>query len=46
MHFAAKVLALSLVDLYTNPELFNKAKAEFDKATEGKPYQSVFSEKF
>ncbi len=37
---AAKVLALTGVDLLINPELLRAAKAYFDEETEGKPYVS------
>ena len=45
MHYAAKVLATSLIDLYKDPELLSKAKAEFEESTRGKKYVSVFEEK-
>ena len=45
MHFAAKVLAASLVDLYTNPGVLSEAKTEFDASTNGKKYVPVFEEK-
>jgi aminobenzoyl-glutamate utilization protein B len=44
MHFAAKTLAASLVDLYTDGDLLAKAKEEFARATAGKKYVSVFDE--
>jgi len=37
---AAKVLAASTLDLLTDVELLQKAKEEFEKATEGKEYKS------
>jgi aminobenzoyl-glutamate utilization protein B len=37
---AARVLALTGVDLLTNPELLREARAFFDEATEGRPYES------
>ena len=37
---AAKVLAASTLDLLTDKELLQKAKEEFEKATEGKEYKS------
>jgi aminobenzoyl-glutamate utilization protein B len=37
---AAKVLALTGVDLLLNPELIREARAFFDEKTEGKPYVS------
>ena len=40
MLVAAKVLAASTVDLLTDPATISKAKAEFTKATGGKPYVS------
>ncbi len=40
MNVAAKVLAASLVDLLADPAKVAAAKAEFVKATHGKPYQS------
>ncbi|MCL1993238.1 MAG: amidohydrolase [Spirochaetes bacterium] len=45
MHFAAKVLAGALVDLYCDPGILQKAKEEFESATGGKRYVSVFDEK-
>jgi aminobenzoyl-glutamate utilization protein B len=41
---AAKVLAMTAVDLFTNPELLAAAKAEFAKQTTGRPYQSAIPE--
>ena len=46
MNYAAKVLATSLIDLYTNPEVLTQVKAEFSQAVGGKKYVSVFNEKF
>lgn len=40
METAAKVLGASLADLLTDPQAVAAAKAEFQKATKGKPYQS------
>jgi aminobenzoyl-glutamate utilization protein B len=40
MLVAAKVLAASAVDLLTQRDALAAAKAEFEKATSGKPYQS------
>ena len=40
MHVAAKVLAASLVDLLTDPSAIAAAKAELQKTTKGKPYES------
>jgi aminobenzoyl-glutamate utilization protein B len=37
---AAKVLALTGVDLLTQPDLLRAARDDFDKRTEGKPYRS------
>jgi aminobenzoyl-glutamate utilization protein B len=37
---AAKVLAMTGVDLLTQPKLLAEARADFDKRTEGKPYRS------
>jgi len=44
MHYAAKVLATSLVDLYANPDILSKAKAEFKLSTNGHKYIPVFDE--
>lgn len=41
---AAKVLAMTAVDLLTNPQLLAAAKAEFAKQTEGRPYRSAIPE--
>ncbi|MFH1764216.1 MAG: amidohydrolase, partial [Gemmatimonadota bacterium] len=38
---AAKVLALTGVDLLLNPELIREARAYFDEKTEGRPYVSA-----
>jgi aminobenzoyl-glutamate utilization protein B len=43
MQVAAKVLGASLVDLLTDPGAVAQAKAEFAKATQGKPYVSPLS---
>lgn len=40
MEVAAKVLGASLVDLLSDPATVAAAKAEFARATKGKPYQS------
>ena len=45
MHYAAKVLASSLIDLYSDSGLLAKAKAEFAASTEGRKYVPVFEEK-
>ena len=37
---AAEVLAMTGVDLLIDADLLSRAKAEFQKSTEGKPYQS------
>lgn len=37
---AAQVLALTAIDLFTEPPLLAKARAEFLRASGGKPYQS------
>jgi aminobenzoyl-glutamate utilization protein B len=37
---AAKVMALTGVDMLTDPTLLERAKAFFDEQTEGRPYQS------
>jgi aminobenzoyl-glutamate utilization protein B len=37
---AAKVMALTGVDMLTDPTLLERAKAFFDEETEGKPYES------
>jgi aminobenzoyl-glutamate utilization protein B len=37
---AAKVMALTGVDMLTDPTLLERAKAFFDEKTEGKPYES------
>ena len=39
-HVAAKVMALTGVDLLTNPSLVQEARAFFEQETGGKPYQS------
>ncbi len=41
---AAKVIAMTAVDLFTNPQLLAAAKAEFAKQTAGRPYQSAIPE--
>lgn len=40
MEVGSKVLGASAVDFLQNPKLVGDAKAEFAKATKGKPYQS------
>jgi aminobenzoyl-glutamate utilization protein B len=40
---AARVLALTALDLLTKPELLKAAKAEFNRQTGGKPYVSPLS---
>ena len=42
MLVAAKVLGASMVDLVSDPATVAAAKAEFTKATKGKPYASPF----
>lgn len=42
MHYASKVLATTLIDLYNDNDLLEKAKEEFKKETGGKKYTSVF----
>ncbi|MEM5775144.1 MAG: hypothetical protein AAGU05_09110 [Anaerolineaceae bacterium] len=44
MLHAAKIMALSAVDLFNHPSLIKTARAEFDKATGGKPYISSMPE--
>jgi len=44
MHFASKVLACSLIDMYTDSAILEAAKAEFAKETIGKKYVPVFEE--
>jgi aminobenzoyl-glutamate utilization protein B len=44
MHYASKVLAASLAELYTDKSLLEAAKAEFAKATNGHKYTPVFLE--
>jgi aminobenzoyl-glutamate utilization protein B len=39
-HIATKVLTLTAIDILTDKELRNKAKAYFEKKTEGKAYES------
>lgn len=46
MHYASKVLATSLIDLYTDNDLLEKAKEEFVIETGGKEYTSVFDQDF
>ena len=40
MDVASKVLGATAVDFLQNPKLVSDAKAEFARATKGKPYQS------
>lgn len=44
MHYAAKVMAATLVDLYTDEELLTKVKEEFSESTRGYEYVSVFDQ--
>ncbi|MCL4561437.1 MAG: amidohydrolase [Chloroflexi bacterium] len=44
MLHAAKVMALSAMDLYSDAALLQKARAEFAKATEGQPYRTPLPE--
>jgi aminobenzoyl-glutamate utilization protein B len=44
MMHAAKTMALSAMDCYSDPQHLQKARAEFVKATRGKPYQSPLPE--
>lgn len=46
MHYAAKVLAATLVDLYTDGGALSRAQAEFRAAAGKKPYVSIFDEQF
>lgn len=46
MHYAAKVMAASIVDLCTDSDLLNQAQKEFSEATSTQKYISVFSEDF
>ncbi|HEV2527649.1 MAG TPA: amidohydrolase [Thermomicrobiales bacterium] len=39
MVHAAKAMALTATDLYLDPELLGKARAEFEESTAGRPYQ-------
>jgi aminobenzoyl-glutamate utilization protein B len=41
---ASKVLALTVVDLFTQPDLVSRAHAEFKEARKGKPYRSPLPE--
>lgn len=45
MHYASKVLAATMIDMFTNPDLLVAAKREFDEATKGKKYINAFDEK-
>ena len=40
MMHAAKIMALAAIDLYTDPELLQKAQDEFKKSIAAHPYQS------
>jgi aminobenzoyl-glutamate utilization protein B len=42
---AAKVLALTGMDILTDPEFLKKAKSDFDRRTEGFEYKSPIPEK-
>jgi len=44
MHFAAKTIATSLVDLFNAPEVLEKAKEEFKEKTKGGKYESPLPE--
>ena len=39
MMHAAKVMAISAIDLYCDPDLLKKARDEFEAATKGHPYR-------
>jgi len=41
---AAKALAVTGADLFSNPQLVADAKADFQRELEGKSYQSVIPE--
>lgn len=38
MLHAARIMALSAIDCFNDPEILHKARQEFDKAMQGKPY--------
>ncbi len=40
MLHAAKIMALSAIDLYTQPGLLKTVREEFERTTDGKPYRS------
>ena len=40
MHFAAKTLTNSLIDLYSSPNTIKKAQEEFNEQTDGNQYES------
>ena len=40
MHYAAKVLATTMIDLYTKSELLGPIREEFEKSTEGFTYEA------
>lgn len=44
MHYASKVMALTLADLLTDQELLAEVKEEFAKSTKGYKYTSVFEQ--
>ena len=41
MLHAAKIMALTAMDLYSSPDELHKVRAEFDRATGGRPYKSL-----
>ena len=44
MMHAAKIMTLAAIDLYTDPDLLQKAQDEFNKAVAARPYQSPIPE--
>ncbi len=40
MMHAAKIMAATAFDLYSDPQHLQKARDEFNKSTKGKPYQN------
>ena len=38
---AAKALAMTMVDLYSNPQLVEDIRSEFDQRMEGKTYEAI-----
>jgi aminobenzoyl-glutamate utilization protein B len=40
MHYAAKALAMTMIDLYSSPETLALIKAEFEERTAGFTYQA------